>query len=164
MTHLLDANVLIDAGRDYYQLDRVPEFWDWLLHQAESGRAKMPIEIYEEIVRGRGDLVEWVKQAKSVLRWPRESEPSVVQRAVAEGYAPDLREEELLKVGADPFLVAHALAAKEEITVVTTEVSKPARERANRHLPDVCKTFGIRCIHTFQMLRDLNFRTGWRQP
>ena len=164
MTHLLDANVLIDADRGYYPLDRVPEFWDWLLHQAESGRAKMPIEIYEEIVRGRGDLVEWVKQAKSVLLWPRESEPSVVQRAVAEGYAPDLREEELLKVGADPFLVAHALAAREKIVVVTTEVSKPARKRANRHLPDVCETFGIRCIDTFQMLRGLNFRTGWRRP
>ena len=123
----------------------------------------MPIEMYEEIVCGKGDLVEWVKQAESVLLWPQESEPSVVRRVLAEGYAPDLREDELLKVGADPFLVAHALAAEEELVVVTTEVSKPARKRANRHLPDVCETFGIRCIDTFQMLRSLNFRTGWQR-
>ena len=28
--YLLDANVLIDANRDYYPIHRVPEFWDWL--------------------------------------------------------------------------------------------------------------------------------------
>ena len=37
MRYLLDANVLIDADRDYYPLGRVPEFWDWLLHQSEHG-------------------------------------------------------------------------------------------------------------------------------
>ncbi|MCY4508918.1 MAG: DUF4411 family protein [Acidobacteria bacterium] len=31
MLYLLDANVLIDAHRDYYPLGRVPEFWDWLI-------------------------------------------------------------------------------------------------------------------------------------
>ncbi len=31
MLYLLDANVLIDADRDYYPIDRVPEFWDWIL-------------------------------------------------------------------------------------------------------------------------------------
>ena len=33
--YLLDANVLIDANRDYYPIERVPEFWEWL---AEMGR------------------------------------------------------------------------------------------------------------------------------
>ena len=31
MLYLLDANVLIDANRDYYQIERVPEFWEWLI-------------------------------------------------------------------------------------------------------------------------------------
>ena len=31
MLYLLDANVFIDANRDYYPLDRFPEFWDWLV-------------------------------------------------------------------------------------------------------------------------------------
>ena len=30
LLYLLDANVLIDAHRDYYPLGRVPEFWDGL--------------------------------------------------------------------------------------------------------------------------------------
>lgn len=37
MLYLLDANVLIDANRDYYPISRVPEFWDWLVHLGHRG-------------------------------------------------------------------------------------------------------------------------------
>lgn len=47
MFYLLDANVLIDANRDYYPLGRVPEFWDWLRHQGHLGNAAVPFEIFE---------------------------------------------------------------------------------------------------------------------
>lgn len=50
MVYLLDANVVINAGRDYYPPDRVPEFWDWLLEMGESRLARIPQEIYDEIV------------------------------------------------------------------------------------------------------------------
>ena len=48
--YLLDANVLIDANRDYYPIARVPEFWDWLLEMGRLGRIKIPLEIYEEVI------------------------------------------------------------------------------------------------------------------
>lgn len=48
MLYLIDANVLITAHNDYYPIDGVPEFWDWLTHQATNGILKMPVEIYEE--------------------------------------------------------------------------------------------------------------------
>ena len=41
MLYLLDANVLIDANRDYYPLERVPEFWDWLLDRAARQHVKI---------------------------------------------------------------------------------------------------------------------------
>lgn len=50
MLYLLDANVLIDANRDYYPIERVPEFWDWLAAIGEQGQAKIPLEIYAEVV------------------------------------------------------------------------------------------------------------------
>ena len=53
MLYLLDANVLIDANRDYYPIERVPEFWDWLIEKGELGHVKVPVEIYEEIVMPR---------------------------------------------------------------------------------------------------------------
>jgi len=37
MLYLLDANTLIDAKRDYYPIDRVPEFWSWLIFQGQQG-------------------------------------------------------------------------------------------------------------------------------
>ncbi len=48
--YLLDANVLIDANRDYYPIARIPEFWDWLLEIGRLDRIKVPQEIYEEII------------------------------------------------------------------------------------------------------------------
>ena len=48
--YLLDANVLIDANRDYYPIARVPEFWDWLLEMGRLGRIRIPLEIYEEVI------------------------------------------------------------------------------------------------------------------
>lgn len=53
MLYLLDANVLIDANRDYYPLGRVDEFWEWLIHHGEQGNIKIPIEIYEELKAGK---------------------------------------------------------------------------------------------------------------
>jgi hypothetical protein len=38
---LLDANVLINANRDYYPIDRVPELWEWLVH-VDHGSRKNP--------------------------------------------------------------------------------------------------------------------------
>jgi hypothetical protein len=95
MVFLLDANVLIDAARDYYPLEMVPEFWEWLAHNGSVGHIKMPIEIYEE---------------------------------------------------------------------VCTAASRPTRQRANRHVPDVCKGLGLSCCNTFEMTRRLGFRTSWRAP
>ena len=87
----------------------------------------------------------------------------MVQRVIAEGYANDLTDDELEQLGRDPFLIAYALAAPNDYCVVTTEVSKPRKQRQNRRIPDVCNTLGLRCIDTFSMLRELQFRTNWNQ-
>lgn len=61
MLYLLDANVLIDANRDYYPIDPVPEFWDWLSACAINGQAKIAWEIYDEVIQGRPDhLTSWL--------------------------------------------------------------------------------------------------------
>lgn len=162
MRYLLDANVLIDADRDYYPLGRVPEFWDWLLDVAAQGRVKVPVETFSEVTDGRGKLAEWVREHKAVLLEPTELDVEPVRRAVEDGYAPDLSDDELEGLKADPFLIAYALALPGEVTVVTTEHSKPTKQRANRHIPDVCNDLNVPCIDTFQLLRRLDFRTDWR--
>lgn len=54
MLYLLDANTLIDAKRDYYPIERIPEFWEWLIFMGEQGVIKIPIEVYEEFSDTKG--------------------------------------------------------------------------------------------------------------
>ena len=164
--YLLDANVLIDANRDYYPIERVPEFWDWLAAMGRLGRVKIPQEIYEEIVRPRPDppdpLVEWLICHNRALLLDEQVEVHLVANVTDIGYGEDLTDDEVEKVGRDPFLAAYAIAGIPHRSVVTNERSRPSRTRANRHLPDVCDDFNVRCINTFALIKELDFRTDWR--
>lgn len=164
MLYLLDANVLIDANRDYYPIVRIPEFWDWLVHMGARGSIKVPIEIFDEVKDGTDELASWIKekQVKEALLFDREADPVFVARAVEVGYAPDLTDDEVLKLGRDPFLLGYAMIAPDDHCIVTTEVSKPTKTRANKHLPDAANSLGIKTCNTFQLTRSLDFRTNWR--
>jgi hypothetical protein len=158
MLFLLDANVLIDANRDYYPLERVSQFWDWLVGRGSSGDLKVPIEIFDEIAAGNDDLAAWIKQpnVREALVLDESVDVGVI---VESGYGSDLDDVELVKLGKDPFLVAYAYADPSSRCVVTTETSSPRKKRANRKIPDVCSDFGIRCVNAFQLVRELDFRT-----
>ncbi len=169
MIYLLDANTLIDAKRDYFEFDRVPEFWEWLQYQGSNGSIKIPIEIYEEFEEARkangerDKLAEWAAnpEIKDALLYEKEVVPDLVSRVITEGYCPDPTDQEIEAMGRDPFLLAYALADPLNHTIVTTEVSKPSKRRANRKVPDVGRDLGIRCVNNFQLLRDLDFTTRW---
>lgn len=160
MLYLLDANVLIDADRDYYTIHRVPQFWEWVLDQAKANRIKVPLEIYEEVSRGKGALPDWLKENKAVMALDEPADMLLVQNVLETGYASDLTDEEIEKIGGDPFLIAYALACPEQRCVVTNEASKPTTQRANRRIPNVCDVLGVRCYNTFELLRLLDFRIG----
>jgi len=161
---LLDANVLIDANRDYYPISRVPEFWEWLVHLGTQDFVKLPLEIYEEIRDGDDELGRWSREdeVEQALLLDEEVDVSLVSRVIEEGYASDLTDDEVEKIGRDPFLVAYALALRSERCVVTTEVSRPSKQRANRHVPDICNDCGVRWCDTFRFVREMDFRTNWK--
>lgn len=165
--YLLDANVLIDANRDYYPIGRVDEYWEWLVYQGTEGHVKIPIEIYEEIKDGKkGEdlLATWAKedQTEEALRLNEDVDIDLVRNVTQTGYASDLSDIELEEVGRDPFLIAYALKEPSIRKVVTTEVSKPKRKRANRHVPDVCRQFNIDPLNGFEFTRALDFSTKWK--
>jgi hypothetical protein len=165
MRYLLDANVVINAHRDYYPLDRVPEFWRWLRAMAERGVMCVPFEVWEEIAEGEDDLARWLRtdEIKAALLLDEDAEVALVQRVIGEGYAPDLTDTQVQSLGRDPFLIAHALAAPAEHAIVSLERSRPSATRQNRKVPDVGRYFGIEVIDTFELLRRLDFRTSeWR--
>ena len=103
MLYLIDANVLIDANRDYYPTDRVPEFWDWLVAMGRRGRVNVPLEIYEEIIAGNDALADWLKDNKNAMLLDESVSADLVANVVDRGYANDLTDDELEKMGATRF-------------------------------------------------------------
>jgi len=167
MLYLLDANVLITANSTYYPIDQIPEFWGWVHYQAAAGRIKIPREILEEIMAGRKDkdpLLDWIHtpEIETALLLDESVDVALVQRVVSNGYATDLRDDEIEKIGRDPFLIAYALAKPASRTVVTTEVSRPSVQRANRKVPDVCQAVGVTSCGPFALNKALGFKTGWK--
>lgn len=160
MVYLLDANVLIIANRQYYPIDRVPAFWDWLLRQGIAGNVKIVEEVFDEFAGGDDALAKWAKlqTVEDALLFAESVDVALVRRVIHDGYAPDLTDDELEQLGRDPFLIAHALRNPRDRIVVTLEASKPSRQRANRHVPDVCRTVGVQCVDTFDMTSALDFR------
>ena len=68
MLYLLDANVLIDANRDYYPISRIPQFWDWLVHMGRLNRVKVPQEVYGKVTDAKKDAVaKWLKDNKDAM-------------------------------------------------------------------------------------------------
>lgn len=120
--------------------------------------------MYEEIVAGdEDDLTRWLRANRDTLLLGEDVDQALVARVTEVGYAPDLSDEELERVGRDPFLIAHALSAPERRVVVTTEHSRPRKQRANRHIPDVCAHLGVPCCNTYDFIEALDFTTGWRR-
>ena len=162
--YLFDTNVLIDANRDYYPIDRIPEFWDWLIYHANIGHIKVPYEILIEIQNGDDILATWAKKQEfeKAILLEEEVDNGLLTKIVNEGYASDLSDIEYEQIGRDAFLMAYALKDPENRQIITTEVSKPSKRRANRHIPDICNQFNIKWHHTFELTRILNFSTNWK--
>lgn len=164
MVYLLDANTLIDANRDYYGMDAVPQFWDWLVHMGEQGEVKIPLEIYEELKAGNDVLSAWVKQehVEAALLYDEDADPALVSTVLDTGYGENLSDIQIDKIGRDPFLISYALRDPANIAIVTTENSKPSiTEASNKKVPDVCNALGITCMHTFRFTKALGFTTNW---
>ncbi|PJF08411.1 DUF4411 family protein [Pseudorhodobacter sp. MZDSW-24AT] len=161
MLYLLDANTLIRANGDYYPIERIPQFWDWLIECGRAGRVKIPREIADEVTAGNDDVADWLKEAdaKTALRLDERADVTALRHVVSKGYAPDLDATELQKIGKDPFLVAYALG-KMDRTIVTKELSKPSKQRANRKVPDVCNVCGVIWLNDFGFYREADFRIG----
>ena len=161
MIYLLDSNVLIRAHEDYYPIDRVPQFWEWIIDIAEAGHVKMPFEIHDEIADSNGPLKDWIcsPQVKSALILDEEAEAQLVEKDLTVGYGGPLSDSDLEKTGQDPFLVAYALVNPRRV-VVTKENPKPSAQKGNRKVPDVCDALGVKWTRDFVLYRLLNFSTA----
>ena len=158
---LVDAKVLIRAHEDYYPIERVPQFWQWLEQEARANRVKMPLEMFSEIADSKGPLRDWIcePEVKKALVLDEEVDQDSLDEVLTEGYGDKLTEVDLEKIGSDAFLIAYALAERDRV-VVTKETSRPKKLGGNRKIPDVCNTLNVGCIGDFELYRRLRFSTA----
>ena len=157
--YIPDANVLMTAFHHYYAPALFPGVWHFLGHHYSHGNLVMIDRVYDEILYPP-ELVSWVEQAVS------DSVASTATQQVVDAYVtlmdwvqdnpqfnPSARDD--FARGADGWLAAYAMV--HGAVVVTNEVSAPDAKR-RVPLPDLCRHFQIRCINTFEMLRELGAR------
>lgn len=78
-----------------------------------------------------------------------QADVALVRRVINEGYASDLADHEVEKIGRDPFLVSYALRSLAARRVVTTEVSRP-------------RNLQVSCMDSFGLVKVMNFSTSWK--
>lgn len=115
-------------------------------------------KVCDELLGGNDALAEWAHLRKNSDMFLKTMDEAT-QKAYGEivntikntnTYSGSAQEKFLKNNHADPWLVA--LARTRNATVVTHETPNP--EIRNRVLiPNICKTFNITCINTFDMLR-----------
>jgi Domain of unknown function (DUF4411) len=161
LIYLFDANTLIQAKNEYYPIEHIPQFWDWIVEQGNAGHIKIPYEIFDEIAAYTDDLSGWITQAeiKSALLLDETVDPALLQMIMKDGYEfgdPAFTETDVEKIGRDAFLIAYA-AVDRQRTVVTKETSSPKKRRGNRKIPDVCDILEVPWTRDFVVYRALGF-------
>ena len=160
MEYVLDSNVFMEAARRYYAFDLAPKFWESLVHYAVNGQIQSIDRIKQEIERGNDELAIWATSqfsdafASTDEEDVIESYSEVMSWVQAQDQFSDAAKADFA-AGADGWLVAYA--RPKGLIVVTHEVLDPSIRR-KVPIPNVCEAFGVNCVDTFEMLRQLGVR------
>lgn len=160
MIYLLDANTYIEAKNRYYDMEFCPAYWEWLDQQFAKGVAGSIDMIGRELKDGNDELAEWAK-ARGTQFIANDDDATqatyidIVQFIMSQSFSPANRDQFLAK--ADPWLIAKAKTTG--ATVVTHESwLNDATKKVK--VPNICKQFGVRCIDTFEFLRETQVKFG----
>jgi len=155
LRYLLDSNTYIQAKNQYYGMDICPAYWEWLDHQFQQGALGSIEMVGQELKDGNDELAKWAKEHPEhfVSNDDHETQQvftEIINFVMAGNYNDGNRESFLDK--ADPWIIAKAKSIG--ATVVSHE-SRLAPETKKVKIPNICHEFGVPCINTFQLLREL---------
>ena len=148
---LLDTNFFIQAHRIHYPLDVVESFWRTTKSLADDAKIISIDKVKKEIFgksSHEDELKLWcdenlqedffrstdlaLPQYIRIVQWVNSMRHQYNDNAIEDFLQTDL---------ADPWLVAYAM--KEDLIIVTYEVSAPAAKKRVK-IPEVCNYFGVR--------------------
>ena len=160
MNYLLDANTFIEAKNRYYGMTVCPAYWEWLLLQNDGLEIASISEVRTELTGGKDDLAVWARNNKQLFLDVSDDDTQSVYADIVNFLSGEVHKmlpgalDDFLR-GADPWLVAKAKAIG--ATVVTHEKLNLAI-RKKFLIPNVCRTFGVHWIDTFELLETLEAR------
>jgi hypothetical protein len=164
---LLDANIFIEAKRRYYAFDLCPGFWEALIWQQRGNRIKSIDRVKRELEAGGNDLGIWVSTSMPDSCFASTNDTDVaahygrmvtwVQSQVQ--FTAEARAH--FAAAADGWLIAYAKTY--DCVLVTHETFAP-EVRRTVPIPNVCQSFGVEYVDTFQMLRELRVVFAWTPP
>ena len=152
----LDSNVFIEGKKGPYGFDIAPRFWSLLDDLTDNERIACPWRVWGELVEGQDDLAGWAQDRRrsGLFVQPSPTVQEAFRQVVAyatEQY-PDNHARRRFLDRADPWVIAHAVA--QGGTVVSLEGRDPPNSQKVK-IPNVCDGFGVRCVNTYEMLREL---------
>jgi len=159
--YLVDSNFFIQAHRATYPLDIAIGFWCKVNKLANSGVIFSIDKVKNELYNKNDELESWCNSNLPASFFKDSSEKiqeysQITGWAVSKAahYLPYALSEFLDADEADAFIVAYALSDKDNITIVTQEVSQPSRKNRIK-IPEPCNEFKIKYINTIEMFRHL---------
>ncbi|WPX07740.1 DUF4411 family protein [Anaerocellum danielii] len=158
---VLDANVFIQAARQYYAFDLVPCFWDILKRYAQKGYICTIDFVKREIVTNKDQLANWFQNEFSNYCFDAMRDGEVVKayREIIKWVSknPQFKDEAKrdFASGADGWVIAYAMV--HNCVVVTHERYDPNIKR-KVPIPNVCREFDVSYIDTFDMMRKLEMK------
>jgi len=158
--YLLDTNIFIQAHRLYYPFDVVPTLWRKFIELSDRELIYSIDKVKKEICNPSDPdaLALWCLNdldnnffldSSSCLDFYAEIAKWVYSN---QHYTPFAKSIFLETDLADPWLIAYAKG--HDFILVSEETSEPLR-RNKVKIPDVCTHFGVKCITTMQMFREL---------
>lgn len=155
MRYLLDSNTYIQAKIQYYDMGFCPGYWDWLDAKFAAGEVGSIEFIGKELKDGNDDLAGWAKSRSGHFikhddEVTQDAFSEIVNYVMTQNFDPGNRDTFLAK--GDPWLIAKAKTLG--ATLVTQEATLSPHTRKVK-IPNICVHFGVRCITTFDMLREL---------
>ncbi len=122
----LDANVFIAPFKQgFYDFDVAPSFWDLLVQRASDGQLASVSRVYDELARGEDPLAHWVRrQGHTPLFLDPDEEVQQALGRVATYVTRRYNTPQVVEflAGADPWLIAHAIAKGGKVVTFETRV------------------------------------------
>ena len=150
--YCIDTSALIDLWRKLYPPDVFSSLWGEIGSLVHKKELISPKEVLRELSVKDDELLVWVKThdiRKMFKAIDREQQNSVSN--ILSSFQGLIDPNAI--VGADPFVIA--LAMSRGWSVITSE--RPANPGSRPKIPDVCRSYSIKCIGLLEFFREKNW-------